>query len=126
MPSFLDQIRTEIAKGFKAKLRRGTIRRRQQLMNEFNDLETVAYTDYGFDGIREDFDAKYRAQALIPETDVKILVILGSTQVVPSQDDEVLIEGSWHRVRQVLTIDPASAHAELQAFQIDAPTEPAV
>jgi len=126
MTSFLDQIRTEIAKGFKGKLRRGTLRRRIMLLNEFNDLETVSYTEYIFDGIRADFDARYRQQASIPETDVKILVILGSLAIVPTQEDEILIEGQWHRVRQVLSIDPANAHADLQVYQIATPTEPEI
>lgn len=125
MPSsFLPQVRKAIAKGFRGRLLKGTVRRRSTILNEFHDVETLTYTDYSFDGMREFFDAQYQTLALIPATDVKILVILGSLAITPTQEDLVQIPpipgatGVWHKVRRILSIDPASASMSLQAFPI--------
>lgn len=118
MSSFLPVIRKAIAQGFKGRLLVGKVRRRTTILNDYNDTETLSYADYAFDGHREDFDAQYRALAQIPAQDVKILVILGSTTIMPTQDDLVQIGGAWHKVRRVMQVDPASATAMLQAFQV--------
>ena len=123
MTSFLPAIRKGIAKGFRDKLSKGKLRRRTPILNNFNDVQTLSYVDYNFDGIRENFDAAWAARALIPQTDVKILIILGSlpSTIVPNQNDLIYIAGFWHQIRRVLEIDPASASASLQAFVIDGP-----
>lgn len=122
--SFLPLVRKAIAKGFKGRLSAGKLRQRVTVQDDFNDSSTVSFTDYRFDGIRENFDAAYQQRALIPETDVKVLVLLGSlpSTVVPVQDDEVFIDNGWFRVRRVLEIDPADASASLQCYQIPTPS----
>ncbi len=124
MASWLEGgLKKSIAKGFKgkSKLLPGTIRRYSYAMDNFGDRNPLNHIDYPFNGIRESFDARYRAQAGIPESDVKVLVLLGSTTVTPQQTDKVLINGSWHEVREVLSIDPAGASASLQCYVIPAP-----
>ncbi len=122
-----------IAKGFHGRVLTGTIRRKiTDSMNDYGDPEASSANTYKFEGVRDTFDAKYRAQALIPEQDVVILVLLGSTKAGYSlpgpdssgigQDDQILIAGQWHQVRNVLEVDTAGAHARLQAFVIPDPT----
>jgi hypothetical protein len=116
--SFLPQLKKQIAQGFKGKLKSGIIRRYNYAINSLGDRQPINSIDYPFQGIREEFDARYKAQAQIPVEDVKILVILGLTQVAPDRADKVFIENMWHEVRQVLSIDPAGASAQLQAYVI--------
>ncbi len=117
----LDGMKKAIAKGFKGKLRMGVIRRTTAGgVDDWGDPVPSTTTDYPFEGIRESFDASWAASAGIPETDVGILVLLGSTTVQPAQGDAVQIEGHWHQVRHVLDIDPAGATARLQAYEVTA------
>lgn len=119
MASPLDGMKKAIAKGFKGKLRVGTIRRATPGgLDDFGDPIAPTTADYPFEGIRESFDASWAASAGIPETDVGILVLLGSTTVEPAQGDTVQIEGKWHMVRHVLDIDPAGATIRLQAYEV--------
>jgi hypothetical protein len=116
----------QIARGFKGKLLVGTIRRAgPYTLDDFGDSVSSGNTTYAFTGMRESFDARYRAQALIPETDVKILVLLASVipPITPVQSDQILINGEWHQVRRVLDVDPASATMSLQAFVIPTPDD---
>lgn len=119
----LDGMKKAIAKGFKGKLRVGTIRRMVPGtgVDEFGDPVDEVPATFDFEGTRENFDASWAASAGIPETDVGILVLLGSTTIEPKQSDMVLIESKWHSVRKVLDIDPASATARLQAYEVKAP-----
>lgn len=119
----LDGMKKAIAKGFKGKLRTGVIRRMVPGtgVDDFGDPVGEVPATFDFEGIREDFDASWAASAGIPETDVGILVLLGSTTVEPAQGDAVQIEGKWHSVRRVIDIDPASATARLQAYEVKAP-----
>jgi hypothetical protein len=116
-------IRKAIARGFNGRLLNGVLRRKTAAsVNTFGD-PTYVNTDYPFQGIREDFDAAYRERALIPATDAKILVILGSIKptsanITPQQNDSIQIDGSWWKVRKVLEVDPARASAELQSYRI--------
>jgi len=118
VPSFLPVLKKQIAKGLKGKLKNGTIRRYTYALNAYGDRQPIGSVDYPFQGIREEFDARYKEQAQIPVEDVKILVILGLTKVTPDRDDKVFIENTWHEVRRVLSIDPAGASAQLQAYAI--------
>ena len=118
MVSFLPKLKKQVAKGFKGKLKSGIIRRYNYALNAFGDRQAINSVDHPFQGIREEFDARYKAQALIPVEDIKILVILGLTDIVPDRADKVFIENTWHEVRQVLSIDPAGASAQLQAYAI--------
>lgn len=118
----LDTIRAEIAAGFKGKLRTGTLRRTVAVaLDSAGDAATATVHDYKFDGIRDSFDKRYAAQAGIPETDVRILLIAGSLSVVPRQTDKILIDSAWFQVRRIVEIDPATATYTLQAYQIEAP-----
>jgi len=115
----VSQIRKQLAAGFKGKLLPGVIRKFIYTVDQYGDRQTIGYNDYPFkSGIREAFDARYRAQALIPETDVKLLILLGSTSVQPAQADKVQLQGLWYEVRQVLEIDPATASISLQCFAV--------
>lgn len=110
-----------LAKGFKGKLKTGIIRRATPAtVDDFGDPVPGSVAEYPFEGIRENFDAAWAANAGIPSTDVGILVLLGSTAVEPRQGDRIQIEGRWHAVRRVLAIDPAGATARLQAHEVDA------
>ncbi|RWB66570.1 hypothetical protein [Mesorhizobium sp.] len=118
------QLAKTVAKAFKGKLLKGTLRR--EVLGTGND----AYGDpnpgtvqtYPFEGIREDYSATFRAQAGIPSTDVRVLIIAGLINTVPKQDDQVLIRSAWHKVRAIESIDPANATYALQCFEIRDPT----
>jgi hypothetical protein len=129
MPSLIasGKLRKLIAQGFHGQLSQGVLRRASNYtMDEFGDTQYDGFVDYPFEGIRDSFDAKYRAQALIPETDVKLLILLGSVKpasanLLPIQTDQVFIAAPfnvWHQVREILEIDPAGASATLQVYQI--------
>lgn len=117
-------IRKQVAAGFKGKLTKGSLRRELPGgVDEFGDPLPGTVTNYPFEGIRDSFSALYREQAGIPETDVAILVLLGSTSVTPKQNDKLFLDApwnKWHQCRKILEIDPAGASAKLQAFEIEA------
>lgn len=118
----LDRMKKAIAKGFKGKLKQGTIRRTTAGgVDQWGDPVPSTTADYLFEGIRESFDASWAASAGIPSTDVAILVLLGSTTIEPAQGDTVQVEGAWHMVRRVLDIDPAGASMKLQAYEVSEP-----
>lgn len=124
MASLLEsKIKDQVAAAFKGQLLTGTLRRVVSTsLDSLGDPVPGTATTYSFDGIRESFSAAYAAQAGIPITDVKILVIAGSLSVNPKKDDQIKIEGQWHTVREVLGVDPAGATFELQAYEIEDPT----
>jgi len=123
--SFLDDIKKGIASGFKDKLRTGLILENQPAsQDDYGDASPSSDpVTHEFSGIRENFDAAWAARAEIPNTDVSILIIEGTVAdgYATLQDDYVQIEGSWHKVRQVLAIDPAGATRRLQAYVVDPP-----
>lgn len=125
MPSPLDQIKKQIAAGFKNRLKKGSLRKLAlgAGVDALGDPVSGTATLYSFDGIREDFTAMYRAATGIPDTDVKILIIAGSLPagIEPLQDDYVAIENAWYKIRKVLSIDPANATYTLQAFEAKVP-----
>lgn len=117
-------LRRALAAGFKGHLSTGIIRRYTYTMNSFGDRVPSGHTDYTFEGIRDDFNALYRAQAGIPDSDVRVMVILGLVKppTTPVQTDKIFIKNQWHEVRQVLEIDPADATAKLQCYKITSET----
>lgn len=128
MTSLLEgAIKAKIAAGFKGKLTLGTLRREAfSTVDSSGDLTTSTVTTYAFEGIREAFSARYKAQAQIPDTDVSILILLGSVvpATTPKQDDKIYLEtpwNAWYQVRKVLEIDPAGASCKLQAYEIPTP-----
>lgn len=125
MASPLDSlIKNEVAKGFKGRLKKGTIRKETlgSGVDSFGDPSSSTFTTHSFEGIRDDFSAFYKSANGIPQTDVRILVLLGSTSVNPVQGDQVLIEGDWHKVVQERERDPAGATVALQCSKIKDPT----
>jgi len=129
MVSLLDgAIRREVGRAFRGQLKVGQLRREVSSTVDANgDLVPATPTLYRFEGIREFFSVFSRAQAGIPDTDVKILFILDlitprtHPRTVPIKDDKVHIERTWYQIRQILEIDPAGASMSVQAFLIPAP-----
>ena len=125
MASLLEGVlKAKIAKGFQGKLLRGTIRSiSSTALNSFGDPVPATTTDYTFEGIRDYFSALYAAQSGIPDTDVRILILLGSVQPVyiPKQENLVHINLAWHKIRRILSIDPAGASMSVQAYEVDEP-----
>jgi hypothetical protein len=123
MASFLDTIATEIAKGFKGKLRTGTLRRGAPGagVDAYGDAASVTYTTYTCEGVVSDYSAFYQRMAQIPDTDVRLLLIAGSVSVTPQQDDQVYMDGRWYQIRMVRT-DPATAAWDCQSYVIADPT----
>lgn len=121
-------IRREIAKGFKNQLVKGVVRRELVSGVDSNgDPIVTGFTDYQFEGIRDNFNRRFAIQAGIPVTDVRILIILGLVGILPAADDKVRIRDStgqqkWHQVRSVLSVDPANASIQLQCFEIEDPS----
>ena len=129
MVSFLEgSLAKAIARGFKGKLKVGTIRENQPSgLDDFGDeVPPDTIVEHTFTGIRENFDASWMARALIPETDVSILILLQSVNPLyqPKQDDLVFIEKMWHKIRRILKIDPAGASIQLQCYVVQTPDTP--
>lgn len=113
-----------IARAFRGKLTDGTLRRESAAsVDDFGDPQSPTPSTFTFNGIRDSFDAKYRQQAGIPQTDVGVLVLLESVtpRTTPRQGDQVYIKAQWHQVREILDQDPAGATMQLQCFEISAP-----
>lgn len=115
------QIAAAIYKGFKGKLLSGTLRRSTPGVgvDDFGDANPGTTTEYPFEGIRESYNAVYRAAAGIPQEDVRFLVIAGSLATAPLRGDQVRFgSGPWHQVREIEAIDPATATYNLQCFEL--------
>lgn len=113
------QIRDAISAGFKGKLLKGTISRTVPGggLDENGDPVSVTTQVYQTEGFVEAFSAFYRAQAGIPDTDVKILLIAGLSETEPTRDDVVTFRGTRYQVRRILDIDPAFATFTLQGYK---------
>lgn len=127
LPSALKQT---IAKAFKGRLLTGTLRREAVAsVNSHGDPVVGTITSFTFEGIRESFSARYKAQSGIPADDVSILVLQGSlkpaTTITMDDQGAFIFMGTpwnkWHKIRVVLEIDPAGATARLQCFEVAAP-----
>ncbi len=117
------KIKAQVAAAFAGKLLTGTLRRiAVTALDDAGNPATTSAATYSFDGIRDTFDARFRAQAQIPETDVKVLIIAGSLSTTPVIDDQIKINDVWHQVRAILAVDPAGATYELQVYEIEDPT----
>ena len=123
MASLLDSaIRNAVAKGFKGKLLVGTLRRETATTVDASGDDGPAVVEtFPFEGIRDLFSAFYAAQAGIPVTDAKVLIIAGSCSTDPRKDDKLLLRGQWMQVRQIMSVDPANATYTLAAFDIPTP-----
>ncbi|PWJ88359.1 hypothetical protein C8D77_11181 [Mesorhizobium loti] len=114
-----------VARAFRGKLTDGVLRREVPGTgnDDFGDPNAGTTPTFTFNGIRETFDAAFRVRAGIPQTDVGVLVLLQSVEprTVPQQGDQIYIKAQWHKVREILDQDPASATMRLQCFEISAP-----
>ena len=118
------QIKKQVASAFRGKLLSGTLRRETATALDERGDPVVTAATYSFEGIRESYSEYYRAQAGIPEEDVAILVLLGSTSpaVVPTQGDKIKLSNTgWHQVRGIPEIDPAGATAKCRCYLIEDP-----
>ena len=129
MVSLLDSaLKQKVAAAFKGKLTRGILRKTAGVTRDSNgDRSTGTVTTYTFEGIREDFSLFHKANSGIPETDVRILLILGSLNPATTvqKDNQIYLNtpwNAWYQVRRVLTIDPAGASCSVQAYEIPDPT----
>lgn len=119
----LNQVRKQIGAGFKGQLLPGTLRRYTPgtVVDAAGDVTSETPSSHTFEGIVDTYSAFYRAQAGIPDTDVKVLIIGDSLDVTPQKDDQVKIRDKWYQLRSVDT-DPALAQYTCQAFEITDPT----
>lgn len=121
MSSFLeDKLSNAIASGFKNKLLTGTLSRISgETLNEYGDIVSETTTTYSVEGFIDNYSDVYIAQAGIPETDSKVILILGNCETEPLKDDTVSF-ANWPtmKIRKV-KIDPARATAECQSFNVD-------
>ena len=126
MVSLLEsKIKDLIYAGFKGQLLTGTLLRTSEgtSVDSYGDPTGTTTTEYTMEGIVDTYNAFYKTQAGIPDSDVKILIIAGSLSVTPQKDDYVEFRDVWYKVRQV-SKDPANATWELQAFEaLDFTTE---
>jgi hypothetical protein len=126
MVSFLEgPLKKSLARGFKGNLKTGLIQENQGTdQDDYGDIAPPDQpTQYRFTGFRQNYDAAWMARALIPETDVGIMILQGSvtSDYHAQQDDLIFIENTWHKVRRVLKVDPADATRELQCYVIPEP-----
>lgn len=127
MASVLDgKLRNSIARAFRGRLKKGLIRNYTNAqLDDFGDaVFSEPAEEARFEGIQEAFNAMWAAQAGIPDTDVGVLIILGSIRpqsVEPGQDSLIYIEKQWLRARRILGTDPANATMRLQCYVITPP-----
>jgi hypothetical protein len=92
MVSFLDpsQLRAKIAAGFKGKLLVGSLTRVSgTTVDEYGDVIPGATQTFVVNGLVDSYNDVYRTQASIPETDSKIILIAGLSEVEPQKDDKI-------------------------------------
>lgn len=133
MASILDgSLAQSIYDGFKGKLLTGTYSKRTVPdsggLDALGDPQDVASTSYTFEGFIDLYSAITRAQAGIPDTDLKLCIFAKSLTVEPERDGIAEITGpagsiyvgKFYQVREK-RIDPAGALWELQSFEIEDP-----
>jgi hypothetical protein len=112
-------IKQAIATGFRGKLLKGTLRKVTATGRATNGDPVTTTSDYACQGFREAYSAFFRAQALIPDDDVQIVLIAGLTGAAPIAGDKINLVGAWWQVRKV-DIDPAGATYSCQCFGVPA------
>lgn len=119
MASPLDAIRKAVATGFKGRLRKGRLYRRPALsVNALGDDIQGTPTVFPFDGAIDNYSEFTRANAGIPVTDVRLIIIAGSLATTPNMDDVVWIDGRWLKLGMRIETDPARAAYACQAFDV--------
>lgn len=129
VPSLLEGgIAKAIFAGFKGKLLKGTLRRSGVAasggLDARGDPIVGEPETWGCEGFVDNYSAFTRAQAGIPETDLKVCIFASSLPagVQPRREDKVLMRAKWYQLRDV-GADPAQALWECQAFEVAAPSE---
>jgi hypothetical protein len=125
------QIADAIYKGFKGKLLNGVIRQvvtpASGSLDELGDPQAGDPIDTDCQGFTENYSAYHRAQAGIPQTDLKVNLFARSMPgITPSKDAVVKFVRAgvdeWYQLRGPREIDPAGALWVCQAFAL--PQEP--
>lgn len=124
MASLLEtSIRQQVASAFRGQLLTCTLRRvSSTTVDDLGDPVPGTPTTFSFDGIVDTFSAAFAAQAGIPTTDVRVLIIAGSLATDPRQDDQVKCRAEWFQLRRLIERDPANAHYVFAGFRIPDPT----
>lgn len=123
MPSPLEsQIAKAVYAGFRNRLLKATFRRVSAGvsagLDEHGDAIDFGPVDYTCRAYRESYSAFYRAQAGIPDSDCRIVVLARSLSVTPQVDDMIYLQAQWWQVRAVDT-DPATAIYDLRCFAVE-------
>lgn len=103
----------------------GTLRREvATAVDQYGDPAPATAQTFQVEGIRDQFNESYALFYGIPQTDIRILLIMNLIRpaTTPQKDDKIFMRGEWYQVRRVLELDPASASITLQCFRIEAPT----
>lgn len=120
------KIAKAIFKGFKGKLLKGTLRHDvpSSTLDANGDPASSTRTTFSVEGFTDEYSAFYRAQAGIPETDLKVNIFAESItpRTTPTKDGRVTFGGVWYRLRKV-KVDPAGALFVCQSFEIPTPSD---
>lgn len=116
-------IAKQVASALRGRLLTGTLRRvASSSVDSYGDPIAGAATTWSFDGIVDSFSAFFAAQAGIPTTDVRVLLVAGSLATVPQKDDQVKFRDEWYQLRRLVERDPAGATYVFSGYQISDPT----
>jgi len=116
-------IKAQVASAFRGRLLPGTLRRvPYSSVDALGDPTPGAPQTWSFDGIVDSFSAFFAAQAGIPATDSRILIIAGSLATPPQKDDQVKLRGKWYQLRRLVEQDPAGATYIFSGYEIEDPT----
>lgn len=124
--SFLDAIPKQLNAAFKgkSKLRTGTLRRETPVTSDLDghgDAVNTTVQTWGFEGFRDRYSERTRAVSQIPDTDLQVNILAGSTTARPQKGDAAKIDGEWYELITVET-DPAEALWVCQGHPIEDPT----
>lgn len=109
------QIASAIYKGFKDKLLKGTLRRlaadAATGLDKLGDPINIEKTDYACQGFVDEYSEFMRAQAGIPDTDLKVCIFAKSlpASIKPQLDDLVQFKSIWYQLKSPIGTDPAIA-----------------
>jgi hypothetical protein len=124
----LDGLDRSIYAGFKGQLLKGQLRRlvaaESAGLDAFGDPNAPVPVLYDLEGFTDEYSDFYRANAGIPDTDLKVNVFGASCAVRPQKDDQVTFtfkgETTWYQLRKIAT-DPARVLWVCQSFVIRPP-----
>jgi hypothetical protein len=118
-------LQASIYAGFKGKLLTGILRKRATpqsgTLDDHGDPLELVPTDHAIEGFPDNYSALLKAQAGIPDTDLKLCIFGGSIPgVEPARDDIARLGTQWYKIRKAET-DPATALWVCQASRIETP-----